>query len=67
VIDHTDDGDGHADDLSVHVEEYKETDDGNTETRGAEKWSWLNATVCFIHVFVLLIRAKQTITPQWHK
>jgi len=52
LVDHADDCDGQADPLSVHVEKYEETDDGNTETRGAEKWSPLNSIGSFIQVFI---------------
>jgi len=37
LVDHADDGDGHSDPLSEHVEKHEETDDGNTETRGADE------------------------------
>jgi len=44
LVHHADDSNGHADPLSEHVEKHEETDDGKTETCGAEKWSWLDST-----------------------
>jgi len=63
LVDHVDDSDGYADLLSEKMEKHEKTDDGNTQTRGAEKWSRLNRIDCFIHVFVHF-RYQQATTPQ---
>lgn len=59
LVDHADDGDGHANALSEHVYKHEETDDGNTETRGAEQRSRLNSIGSFIHVFSRIATASQ--------
>jgi len=59
LVHHADDSDGHADPLSVQVEKHEETDDGKTETRGAEKWSRLYSPGPFIFLRVDT-RYKQT-------
>jgi len=52
LVHHADDSNGHADPLSVQVEEHEEADDGKTETCGAEKWSWLDLLRCFVFLHV---------------
>ena len=44
LVDHADDGDGHANAMSVQVKIHEGADDGKTEARGTEKWSPLDLT-----------------------
>jgi len=64
VVHHADDGDGHSDTLSEHVEKHEETDDGNSETRGADERSRLNSVgrviLVVIHSRCMSCTSKET-------